>query len=137
MKKVLNGLFEGATGLSNQISGALDVNTSTLSGAIDIVVVRQPDGSLKSSPFHVRFGKLHVLKPKEKLVRVAVNGEPVELWMKLGYSGEAFFVEESTVEPLMASPPPDDAHSRSPASAAPSTEPPALLRGSRLFSGPS
>ena len=108
MKKVLNGFLEGATGLSNQISGALDVNTSTLSGAIDIVVVRQPDGSFKSSPFHVRFGKLHVLKPKEKLVRISVNGEEVDLWMKLGYSGEAFFVEEGMVEPLTTSPPSDE-----------------------------
>jgi len=45
------------------------INPATLSGAIDIVVIRQPDGSLKCSPFHVRFGKLFVLRPKEKVVR--------------------------------------------------------------------
>lgn len=35
-----------------------DLNPATLSGAIDVIVVRQPDGSLKASPFHVRFGKV-------------------------------------------------------------------------------
>ena len=38
------------------------------SGAIDVIVVEQPDGSYLSSPFHVRFGKLGVLKAKEKIV---------------------------------------------------------------------
>ena len=37
-------------------------------GAIDVVVVRQADGSLKCSPFHVRFGKLNVVFPAEKVV---------------------------------------------------------------------
>ena len=39
-----------------------DVNAAYLSGAIDVVVVKQKDGSLKSTPFHVRFGKLGVLR---------------------------------------------------------------------------
>lgn len=33
-----------------------------MAGIEDVVVVRQPDGSLKSTPFHVRFGKLDVLR---------------------------------------------------------------------------
>jgi hypothetical protein len=33
---------------------------STLSGALDIIAVKYPDGSIKSTPFHVRFGKLKV-----------------------------------------------------------------------------
>ena len=45
-----------------------DINPATLSGAIDVIVIRQPDGSLKCSPFHVRFGKLSLLRPKEKVV---------------------------------------------------------------------
>ena len=112
MKSVLNNMLEGASGLSNKVSAALDVNTSTLSGAIDVIVVRQPDGSLRSTPFHVRFGKLQLLKPREKLVSIEINAEAVQLWMKLGYSGEAFFLEEGTVEPLipsdMTTPPVDE-----------------------------
>lgn len=49
-----------------------DVNAAYLTGAIDIIVVRQSDGSLKSTPFHVRFGKLGVLRTgdlKEVCVR--------------------------------------------------------------------
>lgn len=39
-----------------------DVNAAYLTGAIDVIVVRQKDGTLKSTPFHVRFGKLGVLR---------------------------------------------------------------------------
>jgi len=35
---------------------------------MDIIVVRYPDGSLRSSPFHLRFGTLKILKAKEKIV---------------------------------------------------------------------
>ncbi|XP_058053375.1 phosphatidate phosphatase LPIN2 [Anopheles bellator] len=71
-----------------------EINGATLTGAIDVVVVEQPDGSYQSSPFHVRFGKLGVLRSREKVVDIELNGESVELQMKLGESGEAFFVEE-------------------------------------------
>ncbi|MGH0181071.1 UNVERIFIED_CONTAM: hypothetical protein FKN15_005758 [Acipenser sinensis] len=71
------------------------LNPATLTGGIDVIVVRQPDGSLQCSPFHVRFGKLGVLRSREKVVDIEINGEPVELHMKLGDNGEAFFVEEN------------------------------------------
>ncbi|CAG8732688.1 7599_t:CDS:1, partial [Gigaspora rosea] len=46
-----------------------EINPSTLSGAIDVIVVQQPNGDLACSPFHVsRFGKLTVLRPQEKKV---------------------------------------------------------------------
>ncbi|XP_050806677.1 phosphatidate phosphatase LPIN1 isoform X7 [Gopherus flavomarginatus] len=70
------------------------LNPATLSGCIDIIVVRQPDGSLQCSPFHVRFGKMGVLRSREKVVDIEINGEPVDLHMKLGDNGEAFFVQE-------------------------------------------
>ncbi|KAK9538673.1 hypothetical protein VZT92_003831 [Zoarces viviparus] len=71
------------------------INQATLSGCIDVVVVRQRDGTYQCSPFHVRFGKLGVLRSKEKVIDIEVNGEPVELHMKLGDNGEAFFVQEA------------------------------------------
>uniref|UniRef100_A0A3P8P724 phosphatidate phosphatase n=1 Tax=Astatotilapia calliptera TaxID=8154 RepID=A0A3P8P724_ASTCA len=71
------------------------LNPATLSGCIDVIVVRQPDGSLQCSPFHVRFGKLGVLRSREKVVDMEINGEPVDLHMKLGENGEAFFVQET------------------------------------------
>uniref|UniRef100_A0A8C6SG15 phosphatidate phosphatase n=1 Tax=Neogobius melanostomus TaxID=47308 RepID=A0A8C6SG15_9GOBI len=71
------------------------LNPATLSGCIDVIVVRQPDGSLQCSPFHVRFGKMGVLRSREKVVDIEINGEPVSLQMKLGENGEAFFVMET------------------------------------------
>ncbi|XP_076260267.1 phosphatidate phosphatase LPIN isoform X3 [Rhynchophorus ferrugineus] len=71
-----------------------EINGATLTGAIDVVVVKQPDGTYKCSPFHVRFGKLGVLRSKAKVVDIELNGEPLTIHMKLGESGEAFFVEE-------------------------------------------
>uniref|UniRef100_A0A673BRZ3 phosphatidate phosphatase n=1 Tax=Sphaeramia orbicularis TaxID=375764 RepID=A0A673BRZ3_9TELE len=70
------------------------INQATLSGCIDVIVVRQPDGTFQCSPFHVRFGKLGVLRSREKVIDIEINGEPVELHMKLGDNGEAFFVRE-------------------------------------------
>lgn len=72
-----------------------EVNPATLSGAIDVVVVKHPDGDLVCSPFHVRFGKLKLLRPHDKAVEVTINGKKTDLLMKLGEAGEAFFVVET------------------------------------------
>ena len=91
-----------------------NINPSTLTGAIDVIVVErdvvveetttQPDGStatqkrttteMASTPFHVRFGKLSVLRPDERKVTLHLNGspEPLPFAMKVGENGEAFFV---------------------------------------------
>ncbi|KAF3836354.1 hypothetical protein F7725_028912 [Dissostichus mawsoni] len=92
------------------------INQATLSGCIDVVVVRQPDGP-SSAPlstfasenwgscapgrkycvFHA-FGAVNkpLLRPDEdNVIDIEINGEPVELHMKLGDNGEAFFVRET------------------------------------------
>uniref|UniRef100_A0A8C5DEQ9 phosphatidate phosphatase n=1 Tax=Gouania willdenowi TaxID=441366 RepID=A0A8C5DEQ9_GOUWI len=79
------------------------LNPATLSGCIDVIVVRQPDGSLQCSPFHVRFGKMGVLRSREKVVDMEINGEPVNLHMKLGDNGEAFFVKETESDQVFMS----------------------------------
>ncbi|VDP09080.1 unnamed protein product [Heligmosomoides polygyrus] len=71
------------------------INPATLSGAIDVIVVEQPDGEFKSTPFHVRFGKYGVFSHSDKYVDIQINGEEIDLKMKLGESGVAFFVEEA------------------------------------------
>ncbi|CAF4683083.1 unnamed protein product, partial [Rotaria socialis] len=74
-----------------------NINPSTLTGAIDVVVVRQEDDTLRCTPFHVRFGKLGVLRNQQNKVYITINGNPVEdLYMELGEAGEALFVEEET-----------------------------------------
>lgn len=45
-----------------------EINSATLTGAIDVIVVKQEDGTYLSSPFHVRFGKIGVFKSSEKVV---------------------------------------------------------------------
>ncbi|XP_037893376.1 phosphatidate phosphatase LPIN2 isoform X3 [Glossina fuscipes] len=75
-----------------------EINGATLTGAIDVIVVEQPNGEFQCSPFHVRFGKLGVLRSREKVVDIEINGEAVDIHMKLGDSGEAFFVEECPEE---------------------------------------
>ncbi|XP_006867334.1 PREDICTED: phosphatidate phosphatase LPIN2 [Chrysochloris asiatica] len=74
------------------------INQATLSGCIDVIVVQQQDGTYQCSPFHVRFGKLGVLRSKEKVIDIEINGDAVDLHMKLGDNGEAFFVEETEEE---------------------------------------
>ncbi|QHS75435.1 phosphatidate phosphatase PAH1 [Saccharomyces paradoxus] len=70
------------------------INPATLSGAIDVIVVEHPDGSLSCSPFHVRFGKFQILKPSQKKVQVFINEKLSNMPMKLSDSGEAYFVFE-------------------------------------------
>ncbi|XP_065882158.1 phosphatidate phosphatase PAH2-like [Euphorbia lathyris] len=64
-------------------------------GAVDIIVVEQPDGSFKSSPWYVRFGKFQgVLKAREKEVSISVNGVDANFHMYLDQRGEAYFLRE-------------------------------------------
>ncbi|KAK6256619.1 hypothetical protein QUC31_000078 [Theobroma cacao] len=68
-------------------------------GAVDIIVVEQPDGSFKSSPWYVRFGKFQgVLKTREKVVSISVNGVEANFHMFLDHKGEAYFLREADVE---------------------------------------
>jgi phosphatidate phosphatase LPIN len=63
---------------------------------MDIICVQQPDGTYKASPFHVRFGKLKLLKSSRKAVTITVNGvESADVAMLLGEEGEAFFLREA------------------------------------------
>ncbi|WFD06256.1 phosphatidate phosphatase [Malassezia vespertilionis] len=91
-----------------------NINPSTLNGAIDVIVVEreceveekvtQEDSTerivkrktteLAATPFHVRFGKMSVLRPDERKVTLHLNDSPEALpfAMKVGENGEAFFV---------------------------------------------
>ncbi|KAJ4885928.1 Phosphatidate phosphatase PAH1 [Raphanus sativus] len=64
-------------------------------GAIDVIVVQQEDGSFRSTPWYVRFGKFQgVLKGAEKFVKISVNGNEADFHMYLDNSGEAYFIRE-------------------------------------------
>jgi len=81
--------------LTNLTTFFKSLNPSNLSGSIDIIVVQQHDGSYRSTPFHVRFGKIHLfLNPFSKKVLIHVYGELVGTEMTLGSSGEALFMRK-------------------------------------------
>ena len=40
--------------LQGLVTNLRDINSATLTGAVDVVFVQQEDGSYKSTPFHVR-----------------------------------------------------------------------------------
>ncbi|XP_057722492.1 phosphatidate phosphatase PAH1-like [Arachis stenosperma] len=64
-------------------------------GAVDVIVVQQQDGTFRSTPWYVRFGKFQgVLKGAEKFVRINVNGVEANFHMYLDNSGEAYFIKE-------------------------------------------
>jgi phosphatidate phosphatase LPIN len=50
------------------VQSFINVNSATFSGAVDIIVVPQEDGSLACTSWHVRFGKLQLLNTSEKKV---------------------------------------------------------------------
>ncbi|KAL4456231.1 hypothetical protein ABPG74_014192 [Tetrahymena malaccensis] len=74
-----------------KLQEVFDINESTLSGCVDIICVEQPDKTLKSSSFHVRFGKFKVLKSKEKIVTIKINDIIQKVTMKMDSTGEAYF----------------------------------------------
>lgn len=83
------------------ISDLLEFNQATLSGALDVVVIQHPDGTLHCNPFRVRFGKLKLLKSKSQRVAITINGMQSHLTMKLRSSGEAYFDLKTDNSPVL------------------------------------
>ena len=82
-----------AVGVGAGSLAAVSTVLPSTGGAIDLIAVKQRDGSLKCSPFYVRFGKYQgLIRGREKVVTVTVNGVLMDFTMRLGRSGEAFFV---------------------------------------------
>ncbi len=68
-----------------------------MSGAIDVVVVKNPSGNLECSPFHVKFPRPSKSKGTKnfRVIKLRVNGILSPLSMKLGRAGEGFFLERT------------------------------------------
>eukprot|EP01084_Bolivina_argentea_P148412 259470_1 len=127
VKDLTSSVMTGVTSLGSKAFDAFGINQATLSGAIDIVVIKHPPNSrprcldedykshitshvkfpledfnddidstkpyYMSSPFHVRFGKLQLLRSNEVNVSITINDKHIDnLQMKLGIEGEAYFV---------------------------------------------
>ena len=53
--------------------------------------MKQHDGTYLSTPFYVKFGKLGVLRAKEKRVYIEINGVELDKQMQLDDYGLAYF----------------------------------------------
>jgi len=78
----------GVGEIFNYAFNSLDMTSS----ANDIIVIQHADGTLHSSPFIVRFGKVKVLRPQDKVVTIEVNGQPTTAVMKIASDGTAYWV---------------------------------------------
>jgi len=69
------------------------LNPSLFSAAIDVIVVEQPDGTYRSTPFQVCFSFFRCVSvSEEKLISIEINNEAVDLKMTLGEDCVAKFV---------------------------------------------
>lgn len=67
-----------------------DYRKPSKNSTMDILVVRSRKGELRSSSFHVDF-KWKTIKPSSKEVDIIVNGNVVDLKMKISRKGRAYF----------------------------------------------
>ena len=72
-------------------------NPSTLSGSLDIIVIEHEDGTLRSSPWHLRFGKLGLLHHTQKVISVTINDIEAPFSMYVDQSGKGQFFESQTI----------------------------------------
>lgn len=61
------------------------------SAVMDTIVVQQPDGTLRSSPFHVHFGILKLLDSENKFIDIFHQGQHTGICMILDKHGEGSF----------------------------------------------
>ena len=78
----------------NKFLSFFTFNKTIFSGAMDMIVIKQPDGKLKSTPLNVRFGNFQVINAKYKRVKVNVNGKDIPLQMKLNEFGQAYVLRK-------------------------------------------
>ena len=71
-----------------------------LSGAMDVLVIEEPEGEYRSSSFHVRFGSLKVLRSVEQDIDIYINGRKKNVKMKLATWGDAYFLYDE-LDPYM------------------------------------
>ncbi|KAL1529367.1 hypothetical protein AB1Y20_000319 [Prymnesium parvum] len=89
--RAARGGGEGAAPSPRARPAVSSLNAATLSGAIDVVAVRWPDGEVRSSALHVRFGKLLAPFAKGRRVTVHINSMPCAIALELGQEGDASY----------------------------------------------
>lgn len=65
-----------------------------LSGAMDVIVIKRPDGTLASTPFYIKFGRLKLMKSNKIKVNLVINSTVADMKMELKKSGKAVFIRD-------------------------------------------
>lgn len=75
------------------------LNPNSFSGASDIIIVEYEDGSLKSSPWHVRIGNLGLIHHLNKVILVTINDSPAPFMMYVNKWGIGQFFTSQKMKP--------------------------------------
>ena len=81
--------------VSNIIKKCFGYSNALLSGSMDIIIIKQPNGKLRATPLRLRFSNYRVPKAGKKKVIVKVNGKQVDVPMFLQKDGKAFILSEN------------------------------------------
>ena len=81
--------------VSNIIKKCLGYSNALLSGSMDIIAVKQPNGKLKATPLRLRFSNYRVPRAGRKKVTIKVNDKIVDVPMFLQKDGRAFILLEN------------------------------------------
>ena len=81
--------------VSSIIKKCFGYSNALLSGSMDIIVVKQPNGKLKATPLRLRFSNYRVPRAGKKKVIVKVNKNVVDVPMFLQRDGTAFILLEN------------------------------------------
>ena len=81
--------------VSNIIKKCFGYSNALLSGSMDIIAVKQPNGKLKATPLRLRFSNYRVTRAGRKKVTIKVNDKIVDVPMFLQKDGRAFILLEN------------------------------------------
>ena len=79
--------------LSN-LGDVLHPKKSAFSGAMDVIVIKDDDGFLRSTNFYVKFGRFKVSKSNHKRVDLIINGLYTGILMELTKEGKCVFLRD-------------------------------------------
>lgn len=75
----------------NKFTKSINYNSSTLSGAVDVIVVEDEQGNLRSTSFHLRVGKFQLMNVNDSIVELVINGKSSKYKMFLSPKGIGFW----------------------------------------------
>lgn len=80
----------------SNVGDALSPSKGSFSGAMDVIVVQWADGSLYSTPFHVKFSRFKSVQCQQPIVNIIVNNQETDITMTLTNTGKAVFSHITT-----------------------------------------